>query len=487
MATTLYYANQYFTTTLSVTGGIDASQTTSIVLQSVSGIETSKPGIICMEWADPLGTNREWITYTSINSTTKTLVGAGRGGEGDAGTGKAHSNGVAVAFPVSESHINNLVAGLSIDGVATNGIEGVLDEDDMASDSNTKLATQQSIKAYVDNNSGSDGSTNLYQQALINGNFDIWQRGTTFNSTTTPLNSDDTYLMDRWVLLSDGNDIVDVSRSTDSPDGSKYSAKFQVETANKKFGIVQIIENVDAMKLDNKTVSVSFQAKTTTGKLIENLRVAVLSWNSTADTVTSDVVSAWAAEGTNPTWATNWTAENTATNKAITTSWAEYKVEGIDIDTASMANIAVVIWVDDTDASVDDELFLSQIQLCEGSTALPFQPKSYAQELRDCQRYYWKSITPDNAIHARGSAINTTTVTLSMALPVIMRTTPSIDKKTLYIADGANTNLNVTPSVDNYNNGIINLSVGGLSVTQFRPYYLCNQGNDQYLAFKAEL
>jgi len=167
-----------------------------------------------------------------------------------------------------------------------------------------------------------------------------------------------------------------------------YSVKFQVETANKKFGIVQLIENRDAIKLDNKTVSVSFQAKTTADKLIENLRVAVLSWDSTADTVTSDVVSDWAVEGTNPTWATNWTAENTASNLAITTSWAEYKVEGIDIDTASMANIAVVIWVDDTDGAVDDELFLSQIQLCEGGIALPFQPKSFAQELADCQRYY---------------------------------------------------------------------------------------------------
>ncbi|MFA5444719.1 MAG: hypothetical protein WC262_07070, partial [Bacteroidales bacterium] len=89
----------------------------------------------------------------------------------------------------------------------------------------------------------------LYRQALINGNFDVWQRGTSFDSTTTPANDDDEYLADRWNLLSDGDDIVDVSQEdTIVPDGSAYALKMEVETANKKFGLVQIIESIDAVK-----------------------------------------------------------------------------------------------------------------------------------------------------------------------------------------------------------------------------------------------
>jgi hypothetical protein len=105
----LYYEDQYFTTTLSVIGGINASVTTGIVAQSVSGVtDTTKPGIALLNYADPLDTNAcEWITYTSINSTTKTFVGVTRGAEGFAA--KAHSNGVTIAFPHSRSHINNLV------------------------------------------------------------------------------------------------------------------------------------------------------------------------------------------------------------------------------------------------------------------------------------------------------------------------------------------------------------------------------------------
>jgi len=48
-----------------------------------------------------------------------------------------------------------------------------------------------------------------------------------------------------------------------------------------------------------------------------------LAWDSTPDTVTSDVVSAWGTEDTTPTFATNWTAENTAANLGVTTSWGK--------------------------------------------------------------------------------------------------------------------------------------------------------------------
>lgn len=103
----LLYLNQYKTTTLSVVGGIDASQTTSIVIQSTSGIDTTKPGIACLSYTDPINTdNAEWIEYEAINSTTNTFTGVTRGSEGY--SAKTHSNGVTVAFPMSESNINRI-------------------------------------------------------------------------------------------------------------------------------------------------------------------------------------------------------------------------------------------------------------------------------------------------------------------------------------------------------------------------------------------
>jgi hypothetical protein len=148
MATNAYYLNQYISTTLASVGGIDDSATTGIILASVTNIATDKPGIACITYTDPIDvTKAEWITYTSIDSGTKELEGVTRGQEGF--SAKAHNNGATVAFPLSESHINNLNDALIIGGSETNLLQGILDEDTMASDSAVKGATQQSIKAYV--------------------------------------------------------------------------------------------------------------------------------------------------------------------------------------------------------------------------------------------------------------------------------------------------------------------------------------------------
>jgi hypothetical protein len=276
----------------------------------------------------------------------------------------------------------------------------------MVSDSDTSTASQQSIKAYVN----TYGQNDLFTNALINGGFDVWQRGTSFTGATTPANSDDTYLMDRWVLLSDGNDIVDVSQSTDKPDGSGYSAKFDVQSSQ-EFGIVQILESVDSLKLDNQAVSLSFAAKTDSSE-ITTIRAAVLSWSSTADAVTSDVVATW---GATPTWATNWTAENTPGDITITDSWATYEIENISINTASMANVAVVIWTPGAE-STNDTLYLSQIQLNKGAEALSFQARPLVNELANCQRYC-ESVYANDADSAVGSGICNTTTVSSIYVP----------------------------------------------------------------------
>ena len=102
----LFYAQQFATTKLSVSGGINSSQTTGIVLQSVSGIDITKPGILCLSWSDPLNTDTyEYVSYTSISGSNE-LQGVTRGVEGS--TGRAHDNLSDVAWVLSESHINKL-------------------------------------------------------------------------------------------------------------------------------------------------------------------------------------------------------------------------------------------------------------------------------------------------------------------------------------------------------------------------------------------
>lgn len=174
---TYFQLTQYKTTSLNVPGGITDSQTTGIILTDVTNVDITKPGIVALTYAVPLDTTKvETISYTSINGSNE-LVGVVRGV--DTFSAKTHNDQAVVAFVISASHINNLADGLTnldadflvehnANGTHATGITfttptltspvlntavsgtAVLDEDNMTSDSATKLATQQSIKAYVD-------------------------------------------------------------------------------------------------------------------------------------------------------------------------------------------------------------------------------------------------------------------------------------------------------------------------------------------------
>lgn len=331
---------------------------------------------------------------------------------------------------------------------------------------------------------------------LINGAFDVWELGTTF---TTP--NDDTYGPDQWNFLADSNGSWTFSQSTDVPStgGSLYSLKAVNVTANKQCGIVQFLDKIDAAKFIGGTVSLSFYAKTTSAKVISNLRCSVLSWSSTADAITSDVIGTWAGAGTDPTFATNWTKEVAGANKALTTSWQQFKVENVAIDTASTANIAVVIWVDDTTITANDEFYVTQVALSAGATALTTYPyEEYTEVQNRCRRFLQKC-TVDSTNGAQfpafGIAKSTTQVTYTFFFPCRMRSaTPTFSNSTIsgfnfYVDDsvGAVAITGFTQTFATSNGATLTATVAA-GLTQYRPALLSSgSGSDNYLLWSAQL
>lgn len=232
-----------------------------------------------------------------------------------------------------------------------------------------------------------DISNNInFSNALINGSFSVSQRATSFASGA---NNDDAYTLDRWYILSDGNDAIDVTQETSTvPTNGQFAIALDVETANKKFGIAQIVENKNCLGLIGNTVTFSFKAKVSATTKLDNVKAAIVSWSGTADSVTSDIISAWGAEGTNPTLIANATFENTPANLNVTTSYATYSVTAA-VDTASTKNIIVFIWSDVTDTTAGDFLYISQAKLEVGPAATPFNyaGNSFQNELEECKRY----------------------------------------------------------------------------------------------------
>lgn len=267
---------------------------------------------------------------------------------------------------------------------------------------------------------------------LLNAGFEVAQRGTSFTSTTNPANNDDTYLFDQWILLSDGNDTVDVSQNTTAADlypAARAGIKLDVETEDRKFGIFQILDAKRSAALWQQgggSVSLSFGAKSSAAGLTL-VRAAVLVWTGTADTVTSDPISAWNNEGTNPTLVANWAYANTpATLTALSSTPQLFEIEGIALNQAGVTNIGVLIWCDDLNTTVGDLLTISAPKLEFDINCSVYTATDPAEDFYACQEYFWRQ-TRETASHiiAAGYHSSTTAGLTHLRYPRMMRIAPT--------------------------------------------------------------
>lgn len=168
--------NHLFSTTLA--NAVDNSQTT----MQLNALPSVVPCILTLE---PKTENEEKVLVTTLGVGQITVV-RGYGGT----SAVAHNIGAAIAdFNAPEyidvladaidpehntdgTHKDITAESLTLDG--TTEVTEILDEDDMASDSATALATQQSIKQYVDDSVQSGiftPSSFAHQGFLLNGQF----------------------------------------------------------------------------------------------------------------------------------------------------------------------------------------------------------------------------------------------------------------------------------------------------------------------------
>lgn len=117
---------------------------------------------------------------------------------------------------------------------------------------------------------------------------------------------------------------------------------------------------------------------------------------------------------------------------------------------------------------------LSEVVLNSGSVALPFIPKSYAQEFQDCLRYCYAPVVGGNA--GDGAVISTvwvatanTTLNTFIQTKVPMRITPIVENA----ATLAYTNFEVT-----FGTGLLNLTA--VNYTAYTPH---NSPNGIYIEF----
>jgi hypothetical protein len=313
------------------------------------------------------------------------------------------------------------------------------------------------------------------KNALINGGFDIWQRGTSF----TPTASIWTYTADRWSVYPIGASVT-ISRSTSLPTGatSQYSALITGNTSVTTLDFNQYLE---------QSIVYAYLGKVTYSAWI---------YNNTGSAITPVIYwgtpnSANQTLGVGITYQANDTLQSCANG-----AWTKVSATR---DISVLTNITNGLYVDlefasGTFNSNTKSVNIAQAQLELGSVATAFSRAAgtLQGELAACQRYYWRS-TPGGAYSAygNGGTISTTGAYIAIPFPVFMRTNPSsIEYANLAIQTSGGT-LTGLSSLTIDQGSPINISLYGAigsTWTANQPCRMVNNNNTAgYVGFSAEL
>jgi len=245
---------------------------------------------------------------------------------------------------------------------------------------------------------GSSSVSLGFKNRLMNGSFNIWQRGTTFS-----VSGANYYWADRWTNASNG---YTATRSTDVPTGmAQYSA--DITTTSTNLGsIVQRIEAANCADLPGQSVTVSFWVKAVSGGGSNGVNVR-LDYANTADTFSSTTAILQVQLAT-----------------TLSSSWTKYSYTFTNLPSGAANGLMLYIFADNTSAT---QCRYTMIQLEKGSTATSFDYRPYGTELQLCQRYYYRISYQSGYQTALGVSSNwlTTDARAKITTPVTMRTAPT--------------------------------------------------------------
>ncbi len=249
---------------------------------------------------------------------------------------------------------------------------------------------------------------------VINGAFDIWQRGTSFSN---PAN--DAYTADRWQAIHDGTSATrTISRQALAPAtitgfDTRYFLRYDVSNAGSSNTYQRIGTRIEDVQNVTGTIVVSFWAKADSNR-----------------TVGFQLDQYYGSGGSSATVGLQLSAA-----AALTTSWQRFtatgtmaSISGKTVGDGSYV-LAYFTFPHNTTLTID----IAGVQIEQGSVATGFTRAggTLQGELAACQRYYYR-IKTSAAYGDFGSGYqkSTTAGSYMIPFPVIMRTAPTALEQT---------------------------------------------------------
>lgn len=258
------------------------------------------------------------------------------------------------------------------------------------------------------------GPIHGFKNALINGNFRVWQRGTSFTASGA-------YTADRWLQTWGTGGAGTSSRQafalgqTDVPGEPEFFFRLDKTTAGT--GSADLIQRIeDVRTFAGETVTLSIYLKAAVAAAYELIFNQVF--------------------GTGGSPSAN--SESGRKSVSVTTSWQRFTftqaittIAGKTLGTDGNDRLELILR---GPTSVTHTLDIAQVQVERGAVQTPFDTRHITQELLLCQRYYAKTFqqatTPAQNAGLEGSLIimgsSNGDWQFNWPHPVVMRATPSL-------------------------------------------------------------
>jgi hypothetical protein len=273
------------------------------------------------------------------------------------------------------------------------------------------------------NPSGADGPTGATGPAagrnkIINGNYDLWMRGTSFSASD--------YTADRWKSYYTGGTTTVCTRQsftlgqTDVPGNPEFYSRLVVtsdSSADAAANWVQKIE--DVRTFSGQTVTVSFYAK---ADAVKNIAIEFYQDFGSGGSPSSRVYI-------------------TPQKFALSTSWTKYtktftipNIAGKTLGTNNSDHLTFQFFMDagsdynSRTSSMGNQsgtFEFSQVQVEEGSSATAFEEEPVGHNEAKCQRYYTHALRAAGAGYATGVNQTARAIT-TVTFPTTMRAIPTI-------------------------------------------------------------
>ena len=308
---------------------------------------------------------------------------------------------------------------------------------------------------------------------LVNGNFEIAQRGTSgFTSG---------YTLDRWTVLTGVTASIS-QQSTGTPNGSRYCLRSTMTSTGGVMNFGQLLETSTAANAWGKTIIFS---------------VLLRRNSSFAGALNINIdKSATVDAGTGATWTnlTNVTTSNAnlptgtgASNWYLATATVAIPNDG----TANSIKISISQTATETSGAYYE---VAQAQLEVGPVATPFSRAggTLSGELTACQRYYFRFGGNDVYQNFCTGIGNTAAIAKGfMLFPVPMRVAPTLmDFSTLATTDNdsyTNSFSGLTFDRASINSARLNITGGSGMTNKQMTFIVANNSTSAYLGFSAEL